>query len=370
VDKNSHPGRFLLLGIALLTLVAAMWAGLLRMRWPVPLLQTGLPLAHGPLMISVFLGILICLERAVALNRWWAYIATVLTALGTLYFVIGLPGKGGPLLIALGSAALVGDFLVILRRQPALFTWTMAAGAVAWLIGNILWLSGVPITKFVYWWAGFLVLTIAGERLELSRLSRGPSVRYFLLFLVLYIAGVTWTSVDGLGGLQAAGAGMLLLTLWLVRSDVVRRTVRLPGLPRFIAVHLLCGYFWLAMAALLGMGVQLFEKYAWQAFHYDAMLHAIFLGFVFSMIFAHAPIIFPAITGRAMAYRKLFYAHGLLLHLSLIFRIGSDLAGCFTPYRWSGVLNVLAILIFLANNAYSLGVGVKKPQIVAKALSP
>ena len=39
---------------------------------------------------------------------------------------------------------------------------------------------------------------------------------------------------------------------------------------------------------------------------YDAMLHSIFLGFVFSMIFAHAPIILPTITGLAIAVSKQF----------------------------------------------------------------
>ena len=363
MERNSHLGRFLLLASALLTLLAAMWAGLLRMDLDIPMLQAGLALAHGPLMASGFLGILISLERSVALNRWWAYGAPALTALGTLCFVIGLPGRAGPGLIVLGSAALVGNFLVILGRQPALFTLTMTLGAVAWLIGNLFWFSGAAIPSMVHWWAGFLVLTIVGERLELSRLS-SPGARqgYFLLFSGLYLSGLIWASLDGLRGLQIAGAGMFLLTLWLFRNDLARRTVRLPGLPRFIAVHLLCGYFWLAVGAVLWMRAdRLFLNSEWQAFHYDAMLHAIFLGFVFSMIFAHAPIIFPAITGRPLAYRGAFYAHGALLHLSLLVRIGSDLTGSFVPYRWSGLLNVLAILVFLANNAYSLRIGVRSP---------
>jgi len=356
VDKNSHPGRFLLLAAALLTLLAGMWAGLLRMRWGLPVLQAQLPFGHGPLMVSGFLGILISLERSIALNRWWSYGAPVLTALGTMYFMLGLPGRIGPLLIVLGSAALVGNFAVIVRRQPALFTWTMALGAAAWLAGNLLWLAGVGFTTMFHWWAGFLVLTIAGERLELSRLiSRGSNARYFLVFLIFYLAGLIWASVDGARGLPAAGAGMFLLTLWLARNDVARRTVRLPGLPRFIAVHLLCGYCWLAVGAFFWMRLDRFlEEFEWQAFHYDAMLHAIFLGFGFSMIFAHAPIIFPAITGRPLAYRKLFYLHGALLHLSLLLRIGSDLNGRFAPFRWSGLLNVMAILLFLAVNAYGL----------------
>ena len=58
---------------------------------------------------------------------------------------------------------------------------------------------------------------------------------------------------------------------------------------------------------------------------YDAMLHTIFLGFVFSMIFAHAPIILPTITGLALPFQNIFYLHAALLHLSLMLRVAGDL---------------------------------------------
>jgi hypothetical protein len=117
VKKHSHPERFLLLAAAFLALLAAMWAGLLRMDLEIPMLQPGLSLAHGPLMVSGFLGVLIGLERAVALNRWWAYGASVLTAAGALCLGAGVAGGTGPGLILLGSAALVTNFVVIVRRQ-------------------------------------------------------------------------------------------------------------------------------------------------------------------------------------------------------------------------------------------------------------
>jgi len=61
--------RFPLMGLGVLGLLAAMWAGLVRLGWGLPALRPGLPIAHGPLMISGFLGTLISLERAVALER-------------------------------------------------------------------------------------------------------------------------------------------------------------------------------------------------------------------------------------------------------------------------------------------------------------
>ena len=90
---------------------------------------------------------------------------------------------------------------------------------------------------------------------------------------------------------------------------------------------------------------------------YDAMLHAIFLGFVFSMIFAHAPIILPTITGLALPFQSAFYLHVALLHLSLLLRIAGDLGQLPWAQRWGGLLNAAAILIFLVNNVRAVRLG-------------
>lgn len=90
------------------------------------------------------------------------------------------------LLISAGSLGLVAILLVIIRLRPALYTVTMELGALSWLIGNLLWLFGWPIYHLVFWWAGFLVLTIAGERQELARLQQLSQVSQasFLFLLV------------------------------------------------------------------------------------------------------------------------------------------------------------------------------------------
>jgi hypothetical protein len=90
---------------------------------------------------------------------------------------------------------------------------------------------------------------------------------------------------------------------------------------------------------------------------YDAMLHALFLGFVFSMIFAHAPIIFPSITGAAMPFRQAFCGHLGLLQLSLFLRVGGDLALWMPGQMWGGLLNMVTVLLFLGNNLYSVRLG-------------
>ncbi len=344
--------RLPLLALSMVALVAGLWAGLERVGWELPEIQPALSLAHGPLMVCGFLGTLISLERAVALGEGWSYSAPILSGTGALALIVGIGDPVGPLLITVGSAGLVANFVAILRRQTALFTITMALGAVAWFVGNCLWLAGLPIIEMFFWWTGFLVLTIVGERLELSRLTGLGEHKHisFLTSASLFLAGLVTASTSPALGFRLAGVGMLAMALWLARYDLARRTVRQKGLTRFIAVNLLAGYLWLGVGGLawLWFGDDL------TTFHYDVMLHAVFLGFVFSMIFAHAPIIFPSITGRVVPYRRTFYVHSVILHLSLLLRIGGDLWTSYLAYHWGGLFNVIAILFFVGSTGHAI----------------
>ncbi len=214
--------------------------------------------------------------------------------------------------------------------------------------GNGLWLAGHPVSHVTLWWAGFLVLTIAGERLELARLLL-LNKRALLLFavgVVLYLIGLLVSLLTFEPGVRWSGLGLLALGLWLLRYDLARKTIRQTGLPRFVAACLLPGYAWLIFAGALWLWRA--EVFAGGPL-YDAMLHSLLLGFVFSMIFGHAPIILPAVIGLPLAYRPAFYAHLALLHAGLAARVAGDLA--FNPAlrMWGGLFNVIAILLFLGN---------------------
>ncbi|MFZ1752964.1 MAG: hypothetical protein WAU10_04445, partial [Caldilineaceae bacterium] len=62
-----------LLLMAVATLLLAAWAGIVRIGWGWPVLFPALPMSHGPLMVGGFLGTLIALERAVGVQKPWAY---------------------------------------------------------------------------------------------------------------------------------------------------------------------------------------------------------------------------------------------------------------------------------------------------------
>jgi hypothetical protein len=335
--------RFPLLALGMVALLTGLAAGLERLGWQLSV-QASLALLHGPLMIAGFFGTLISLERAVALDRRWAYAVPALSGLGA---VLTLAGSqlAGPLLLTLGSLGLVGIFGVALRIQWASFLLVMAAGAVTLVVGSLAWLLGQPVPEVVPWWMAFLVLTIAGERLELSRmLLHGARVeRWFLGIVGLYGLGLLSGFIRPSLAWHLTGAMLVLLAFWLLRYDVARHTVRQSGLTRFIACCLLLGYGWLVVGGLL----MLYHGQLVAGPGYDAALHAVFVGFVFSMVFGHAPIIFPSVLGVPVAYRPFFYVHLMLLHVSLLVRIIGDLAGLFAWRRWGGLLNAGAILLFL-----------------------
>ena len=352
--------RYPLFILALLALIMGMWAGLLRLGWGWPSLRPLLPALHGPLMISGFLGTLICLERAVAGRRRWPYLLPLLSGLGSFLLLFGLGGRAGIVLICLASAGLVLLFLDHLRSHPTLHTGTMLLGAVLWLAGNLLWLAGRPIHLVVWWWAGFLILTIAGERLELSRVLRQPDwvKGLFVAATAVFSAGLIMTLINYDWGLRLTGAGMILLAAWLLVFDLARRNLRKPGLTGYIAACLFSGYIWLGVGGMLALGYGAVSAGP----VYDAILHAIFLGFTFGMIFGHAPIIFPAVLGRPLPYRPSFYLHLVLLQVTLLLRIGGDLFNLPVLRQWGGLLNALVLLIFLANMVGSLFWGQPEKQ--------
>jgi hypothetical protein len=338
------------LAAALVALLAGLWAGLLRLGLDLPPLHPALAAEHGPLLVLGFLGTQIGLERAVALGqhgRRWPYLAPSAAAAGALWLLAGLPQWPGQALLALAGFSLAAVFVAVHRLEPTWHNAVMGLGALAWAAGACIWLAGEPIARIVPFLAAFLVLTIVGERLELSRMRQPPpAVRTALLAAIaLFALGVVLTLPWPSLGVRMAGAGLLAQAAWLARYDVARRTIHMPGLTRYMAVALLAGYFWLGLAG----GVWLWEgELAGGGFGYDAMIHTIFVGFVFSMIFAHAAVIVPAILGIALPYRRSFYAPLALLHASLALRLLGDLEEDLGAWRWGGILGELAIVSFIA----------------------
>lgn len=331
--------RLPLMAAAFACLVLGVAAGLARLGWDLPLPREGFATLHGPLMACAFFGTVISLERAVALGTTWAYLAPLSAGAGGLALLAGATFPG-LVLLAAGSAVFVLASGVVLKRQPHLHNACLLLGAGSGLAGTLLLAAGEPAFALSPWWIGFLVLTIAGERLELSRFMQ-PSTLARRAFIAI-MAGL---AVAPVLGWWVTGASLLALALWLAKKDVALRTIRGKGLTRYIAACLLAGYAWLAVASIIllaGADMQPGRPAN------DAALHAVFLGFVFSMVFGHAPVIVPAVFRVALPYHPAFYVPLVLLHASLALRVAADLLGLYDWRSASGAGNAAAIAAFVA----------------------
>ena len=335
-----------------LALLLGVDAGLRLLGAPALPLSQRLPVVHGPLLVLGFVGTLVALERAVALRRPAGYAAPALLGVGGLLLVAPVSLRVGQSLLVAGAAALAAVYVALWRRQRDDAVLVQALGAVLATGGALLWLGSVPVPRLLPWLAGFVVLTIAGERLELARLqflSSGGAAALVLnaaAVAVSAVASLLWPAV----GFPLLGASMLVLVGWLAVHDVARRTVHGTGLPRFIAVCLLAGYAWLAVAG----GTWLLAGPVLDGPAYDAAVHGVFLGFTLSMIMAHAPVILPAVLKVRLPYRTAMYAPALLLQASLLLRaLVGDAWGVDGARTAGGIGNAAAVLLFLGVMVWS-----------------
>jgi hypothetical protein len=226
--------------------------------------------------------------------------------------------------------------LVLAARRFSLEQATLAIAAACLLIGNLLLAVDVAAAWPLGWWIAFFALTIGAERLELSRYLPRTRAAHGL-FAAIAVAMVA----AAFGPLRLTGVTLVALAGWLLAYDLARKTIGASGLARYIAACLLAGYGWLALGgALLAAETG-----------YDAALHAVLVGFVFSMVFGHAPVIVPAVLRRPLPYTPWFYLPLALLHASLAVRVAGGLAGEHWLRIAGSVGNAVAIAIFVATAA-------------------
>ena len=324
--------------LALLNLLAALAGGLVRLGT----LSAGAfgvsgPQAvaqHGALLMAGFFGTLIALERAVALRRGlWV---PLLSGLGGLAgWVLGAWSLAA-LLWGLSALGLSGLYAWAgWRRAMSLPLAIEASGALALLLANLAFGLAQPEAARMGW-SAFLVLTIAGERRELTRLLRLPP-------LAAPVFALLWAGLMGALGLALLAPAQALvlwwgllaaLALWLLRFDLARHQWRAAGWADHTAICLTVGYVWLALAAVAGL---MGWPVAW---------HLLWLGFVMAMVFGHAPIMLPALAGwRPAPTRAALWPLGLL-GASLLLRVAGTQGAAPTLLAAAGAAHVLSFALF------------------------
>ncbi len=339
--RAQAPWRVALALGAAAALVLGVGGGLLRAGVPVEgAAWAWAGVQHAALMIGAFFGTVIGLERAVALGHPAAYAAPAATAAAGVLLVFGAQEAGAWLLVA-GALAFTLNSALIVRRQPALHTALLLAAAMASVLGAGAWAAGLRHDGVHAWWFAFLVVTIAAERLEMTRLMqrRRAAAPLLVAVLVALYAGAAVSFAAARAGHLVFGLALVALAAWLGAFDIARRTVRATGLPRYMAVCLLLGYAWLAVGGAAWALAAVGEPVR------DVALHALGLGFVISMVMAHALVILPAVVGVKLEYAGVFYLPLALLQVSLAARFAAPWAG--PAWRTAGALgHVVAFVVF------------------------
>lgn len=351
-----QPSTVLLRCLFLLAIVSSLAAGiaggLLRAGVALPEHLSGAwvgqaIVAHAFLMICAFMGTVIGIERAVAVRKPFAFAAPAMSAAAGPLVLSGFPAAAAGLAAFAGVVFVAVNVLVVMR-QRAPHTILLLAAAMAWLVGNLLFAGSARPDAIIPWWFSFMVLTIAAERLEMTRLMRrrpGASQVLHAVLGAMLLASAVCALSPRWGGVLF-GASLLCLAAWLLCFDIARRTIRAHGLSRYMAWCLLLGYFWLAVAGAAWLATSIGLPFR------DAAFHALALGFVFSMMLGHAPVILPALARVKLVFGWAFYVPLALLHGSLVIRL---LWGHldFTLLAAGAAGNALSILVFAATVAGS-----------------
>jgi hypothetical protein len=325
----------------ILGLLLGLLSGLYRIGWiDIPASYAG---QHGAIMVGSFIGTLVCLERAVVIKKKLIFLIPLISGTSILLFLTGL-NEAAKIVLVIAGVGLTSMFVYFYQKTKEMYHIIMLAGAMCWLVGNLLLLLKNQYIIASSWWTGFLFLTIVGERLELTKFL--PINRFKLSILVgsvvVFVLGLllpfhTW-------GKYLLATGLIVSAIWLLKFDMAGKALKREGLSRYSGSALIAGYAWLLISGILFARGEMF------GYLYDAALHSFFIGFVFSMIFAHAPIILPGVAGIYFKpYHPTLYIWLVLLHLTLAMRIGANLTMNADLRQWSGMFNGIVILAFFIN---------------------
>lgn len=321
---------------AMFCLLCGMWSGLQRIGWSIAVAP--IVAHHGAIMVGGFLGTLIALEKIIPLRRRVLFLIPIMNALSvafffTDYYIISI------YLLIISSAALTIVFLYYFRSQRSVIYVLMTLGALCWLVGNLLLLSKRFYPLAFPWWTAFALYIIAAERMEIIKFLPVSSFGKKIFVALLFVFGISvFFSFHGIGSLISA-LMLIAIATWLMKNDMIAINLKRKGLPKFTAISLLCGY-----VALLLTGIFFFAL-ADQWLTYDAIVHSFFLGFVFSMIFAHGPMILPGVMGFSQTpFSKVLYLWLLLLQVSWGTRVVADINAMLDIRKFSGMLSAAAIL--------------------------
>ena len=343
------------LPFVIICLLAAIWGGWARIGISLPV--TSIAVHHGSLMVNGFLASLIFLERAVTFKNKLILLLPIANALGVLLQLLGT--RYAEYLTLGANAGFLLMCIYFIYRYKELYYYVFFAGAFCLMAGNIMLFKTSMYPAAIVWWMEFLLFTIVAERLELTRFLPLNNLKKGLLIAALIAVFLSALLPFHESGNIAFAIALTATAIWLLKYDMAFKSVKARGQHRYSGLLLITGYAWLIITGVL------FVTWNELQFGYDAVLHSFFIGFVFSMIFSHAPIILPAVLGKGVKiYRPVLYWWFALLQLSLLVRIAADVFEIIGVRRAAGFINGVTIIAFFVSIVAIMGSELKKKRSV------
>lgn len=326
---------FPLVVLALLLGISGGWVRLGNTEWLVPHAAS----LHGIWMVGGFLGTLIALERAMVMkNKIWLLVPFI-SGMSVPLMVAGWASLGTYALLV-ASLGLVAIMYFQTLKHQVVHQFIMSLGAVFWLVGNFSLIHSGLVAAATPWWIGFILFTIIGERLELSKFLPTPrwAKKGLNGLLLLFLLGM-WLPFHRHGN-WIMGAAAIFISFWLLHFDMAKIASKKSHQFKYIGIGLRVGYVWLTLNGII---LLFLEQHA---LYYDLYLHTFFLGFTFSMIWAHAPIILPMVLNiKESPYHGMLWPFWILFQVSLLGRVLTSLTGMGSLRTIFGVVNGWSIVL-------------------------
>lgn len=336
---------YFILPVAIISMITGIYSGIIRIGQPLPV-NKFIPIAHhGILMGGSFLGTLICLERVVTFHQKWAWISVFIMAMSFPFLLFNEPSFA-VLCLLLGSLGYFWISTANYLKYRLNGDIIMVLGAFFQVVALTVFFFSNSYPKAFAGWLLFLVFTIIGERINLTRFLPVSKKAFYEIYFWIGLLLIS-SFLYHLGLKIVVGASLIGLAQWLIRYDIIKVNLKRSGHYHFLGLCLLLSYIWLGVSGILSM------LEMGNPFLYDAVLHSFFVGFVLSMILAHAPIIFPGLLGiKTTPFHPIMYLWLAGLHSSLFIRIYGDMMQNFELRKFGGIYNGVFFIAYILTVAF------------------
>jgi hypothetical protein len=325
--------------------------------------------AHGEIMLGGFLASLIIFERMIALpinSLIWVPYVFASSAL--------MLHSGNPSVRFIHLAALAGWLLHRWIAFRNFHRWEKPlAESVAFitLTSALMYPGGLTARPEVALQGlAFPITVIAIERLEMSFLLKRIGSRLVLFGLIVWCLLWNLATWRGIPNLTVMGVITLLLVGSIAYYDAALRITQKhsKGLHKFLRTALTFSYLWLflgavAMAASSKISAAIFK---------DVLFHLIGLGFIFTMILGHAPLILSSALGK-LPPKKAPLIPFLLFQAATLLRIQGDFALLKSVPFWqwsgwiSGLIHMISLFLYVATLIFFIRIRTKNEVIYANS---